>query len=75
HCSHVVVVSKLHYCEQHSSVQAYRRTAISDLGHPSLIPEVETDVDLGQLMLQIIKCNVNIDSEKIRILLIVVDCS
>ncbi|MCI51731.1 hypothetical protein A2U01_0072975, partial [Trifolium medium] len=57
------------------SVRAYRRTAIIDLGHPSLIPKVETAVDLGQLMLQIIECNVNIDSKKIRIPLIVVDCS
>ncbi|MCI46519.1 hypothetical protein A2U01_0067759, partial [Trifolium medium] len=42
-------------------------------GHPSLIPEVETAIDLGQLMLQINECNVNLDSEKIRFPLIVVD--
>ncbi|MCI78395.1 hypothetical protein A2U01_0099665, partial [Trifolium medium] len=42
---------------------------------PSLILEVETAVDLGQLMLQITTCNVNVDSEKIWFPLIVVDCS
>ncbi|MCI22122.1 hypothetical protein A2U01_0043298, partial [Trifolium medium] len=47
HCSHIVVVSKLHVGERHGSVRAYRRTKILDFGHPSLIPEVETAVDLG----------------------------
>ncbi|MCI96417.1 hypothetical protein A2U01_0117717, partial [Trifolium medium] len=40
----------------HSSVRAYRRMAIIDFGHPSLISEVEMTVDLGQLMLQITEC-------------------
>jgi TATA-box binding protein (TBP) (component of TFIID and TFIIIB) len=38
---------------------------ILDIGHPSIIAEVETTVELTQLVLQIIKCNINVELEKI----------
>ncbi|MCI95366.1 hypothetical protein A2U01_0116664, partial [Trifolium medium] len=41
----------------------------------SLIAEVETAVELGQLVLQITQCNINVDSEKIWFPAVVVDCS
>ncbi|PNX94505.1 hypothetical protein L195_g017681 [Trifolium pratense] len=49
--------------------------AILDIGHPSRIAEVETAVDLAQLVLQISQCNINVDPEKIRFSVVVVACS
>ncbi|MCI76801.1 hypothetical protein A2U01_0098071, partial [Trifolium medium] len=67
-----VVGSKLHFCEQHSSVCVYRRTTIHDLGYPSLIAEVEKTVEL---VLQIRQCNFIVDPHQIRRPVVVVDCS
>ncbi|MCI29327.1 hypothetical protein A2U01_0050536, partial [Trifolium medium] len=44
---------------------------ILDTGHPSCIAEVETTVELAQLVLQVNKCNINMDPEKIQFYVIV----
>ncbi|MCI90228.1 hypothetical protein A2U01_0111519, partial [Trifolium medium] len=62
----------LHFCEQHSSVCAYRQTVIHDLSYPSLIVEVEKAVEL---VLQIIQCNIIVDPHQIRRPMVVVDCN
>ncbi|MCI55142.1 hypothetical protein A2U01_0076392, partial [Trifolium medium] len=72
HCSHIVVGSKHHFCEQHSFVCAYRRTEIHDLGYPSLIAEVGKAVEL---VLQIRQCNIIVDPHLIRRPVVVVDCN
>ncbi|MCI71857.1 hypothetical protein A2U01_0093120 [Trifolium medium] len=52
-----------------------RRTAILDIGHPFCITEVGTNVELAQLVIQISKCNINVDHKKIQFFVVVVDCS
>ncbi|MCI51552.1 hypothetical protein A2U01_0072796, partial [Trifolium medium] len=49
-----------------------KRTTILDLGYPSLIAEVEKTVEL---VLQIRQCNINVNPQKIRFPMVVVDCS
>jgi hypothetical protein len=66
---------EFHVGEQDNSVKAGRRTTILYIGDPSLITEVEMVVKLGQLVLKIPGCNINVDPEKIRFSAVVVDCS
>ncbi|MCI88729.1 hypothetical protein A2U01_0110016, partial [Trifolium medium] len=47
-----------------ASEQTDRGRYLLDIGHPSFIAEVETAVELAQLMLQISHCNINVDPQK-----------
>ncbi|MCI26044.1 hypothetical protein A2U01_0047235 [Trifolium medium] len=75
HGSHIAVVLKFHVGEQDASISADRRTSILNIGHPSCIVAVKTTVELAQLVLKILQCNINMDLEKIRFSVVAVDCS
>jgi hypothetical protein len=49
--------------------------AILHVSDPSLITVMATAVKLGQLVLQIIESNINMDPKKISFSVVVVDCS